>query len=249
MKLALSLIATLAFATPALSQDAAISGIDSIEFDFGIGAIAKPKYPGADDHEVSPWATLRNLRIGTYGGRDSADGFSILPNFDIMGPRDEDDDDALEGMDDISRAYEAGVKLAYTRDGLSTYGTVRKGFGGHHGVVGELGVKYDFATSDKWSFQAGVEAGYGDSKLNETYFGVSAKEAANTGYSEYKPGGGFNTAAAILEARYQLTEKTALLGEVRFLRIVGDAADSPLVQDKNQPTLRLGIVRRLNFNF
>ncbi len=251
MKFVVSLASALAIATPALSQEMNFFNIESVEFDAGVGAIWRPKYPGADDYKVAPWGTLRNLRVGTYGGSDSSDGFSILPNFDMMGPRDSDDDDgdALKGLDEIDRAYEAGVKIAYSSQGFTSYGTVRKGFGGHHGIVGEFGVSYEFATSDRLSFETGLEVGYGDDRLNNTYFGITADEAERSKYSEYKPGGGFNTAAAIMEMRYQLNEKTAVLGEVRYLRIIGDSGDSPLVQKKSQPTLRLGIIRNLNFSF
>ena len=48
---------------------------------------------------------------------------------------------------------------------------------------------------------------------------------------------------------YKITEKTSLLGEVKYTRIVGDAADSPIVLDKAQPSIRLGITRTLNFGF
>jgi len=70
-----------------------------------------------------------------------------------------------------------------------------------------------------------------------------------SGFPAYAPGGGINEAALTLEARYLLTPDTALVGEVQYGKLIGDAADSPVVQDEYQPSLRLGITRRFTFGF
>ncbi len=250
MKLALPLALVFAGAMPAFAQDTAVSGISSISFDVGLGAISRPKYYGADETHVEAWGTVRDLEISGFGGRSSEDnGFSILPNLNTIGPREEDDDDHLRGMDDISRAYEAGVKVAYHYGETTGYATVRKGFGGHHGVVGEFGADYRFKPAEHWTMWVGAEAKYGDSKFNDTYFGVTEGESVTSGYDEYKPGGGINAASARFEARYSLTDSTAVIGEVKYTRLLGDSADSPLVEKKSQPSIRLGVIHRLNFNF
>ena len=74
-------------------------------------------------------------------------------------------------------------------------------------------------------------------------------EQAAPGRPTYSLGGGFTSAAITFEARYALTEKTALLGEVQYGKLIGDAADSPIVLDEYQPVLRMGIVRRMSFGF
>lgn len=251
MKFALPLILALGatVATPALAQDAMIPQVKSVTFDVAVGGWVHPTYVGSDDHESGPWLSLRNLRINGAEDGDLKYGFSLTPNFDTVGTRDGDDDDRLEGLDDISRAYEAGLKLSYRVGETTMYGTMRKGFGGHHGVVGEAGVKYRFNPTDKLTLWASVEAGYGSSRFNETYFGITESEAARTDFDAFDIGSGINSASARLEAHYKITEKTSLLGEVKYTRIVGDAADSPIVLDKAQPSIRLGITRTLNFGF
>ncbi|HIC65010.1 MAG TPA: MipA/OmpV family protein, partial [Paracoccus sp.] len=56
-------------------------------------------------------------------------------------------------------------------------------------------------------------------------------------------------AAIKFRARYAINDKTAILGEVEYGKLIGDAADSPIVQDDYQPALRLGIVRKFSFGF
>lgn len=247
MKFVLPLIAAAAFAAPALAQDSSALGSREISVDFGIGAIYSPTYKGSDEFEVSPWLIMRDLRlIGAGAGEDS--GFALSASFDLIGDRDEDDDDRLKGLDEIDRAVEAGLKATYNIGEISSYAALRKGFGGHHGIAGEIGAKYRFETTDRMTFWAGLQADYGNSEYSETYFGVSEDEALATDYSAYAPGGGFNEVTASLEGRYDVTDNVAIRGEVRF-GLIGDAADSPVVVDKSQPSVRLGIVRTLNFGF
>ncbi len=248
MKLALPLIAALVVSTPAFAQDTVGTGANQLSFDLGLGAVYKPSYRGSDELEASPWLIMRNLRVGGVGGEKS-DGFSLSPSVDLVGTRDSDDDERLTGLDEIDRAYELGLKGTYKVGATTAYGTMRKGFGGHKGVTGELGATYRFETTDRMTFWAGVEAGYGNGKYNETYFGISDDEAARTDFSAYSLDGGFNSAAVSLEGRYELNSNTAILGAVKFSRIIGDAADSPIVEDRNQPSVKLGIVRTLNFAF
>ena len=250
MKFALPLILALAAtgAAPALAQDTIGTGPNKVSVDVGLGAKYAPTYKGSDDFEASPWLIMRDLRLrGVGAGADT--GFKISPNVNMVGARDADDDDRLEGLDDIDRAYEVGLKATYNMGQTTAYATVRKGFGGNHGVTGEIGATYRFETTDRMTFWAGLEAGYGNSEYNETYFGITDAEAARTDYSAYTPDGGFNAATASIEGRYALSPNTAVVGAVKFSRIIGDAADSPIVRDRNQPSVRLGIVRTLNFAF
>ncbi|NHF71738.1 MipA/OmpV family protein [Paracoccus xiamenensis] len=248
MKFALPLILALSIAAPAAAQDTIGTGPNKVSVDIGLGAAYKPTYSGSDEHEASPWLIMRDLRLrGVGAGEDT--GFKISPNVNMIGPRDEDDDDRLDGLNDIDRAYEVGLKATYNMGQTTGYATIRKGFGGHEGIAGELGATYRFETTDRMTFWAGVEAGYGNGEFNETYYGVSDSEAARTDYDAYSADGGFNTASISLEGRYALTPNTAIKGEVKFSRIIGDAADSPIVRDRNQPSVRLGIVRTLNFAF
>lgn len=251
MKFALPLMIAFAAtaAAPALAQDVMIPQVKSVQFDVAVGAWAHPTYIGSDEHETGPWLSLRNLSINGAADGDLKYGFSLTPNFDTVGDRDGDDDDRLDGLDDISRAYEAGLKLSYRAGETTFYGTMRKGFGGHHGIVGEIGTRYRQDVNERFTFWAGAELKGGDSKFTDTYFGVSDAELVSSGYRAYNPGGGFYEANVNVEARYMLNENWAVLGRATYGRLLGDAADLPLVQDKNQPEISVGIVRHLNFKF
>lgn len=217
-----------------------------VSVDLGLGVQSTPTYPGADENEAEPWFIGRNLSFGGDGG---GDGFSFGPSFALVGERETPDDPALEGLNSIERAYELGAKARYRQGPVSAYAAMRRGFEGHEGLTGEVGMDYRTDLSDRVSLTSGVELGFANSDFTNTYFGVSPEEAAVSGYSEYDAGGGLNSAAIKFQASYAVTEKTAVLGEVSYGKLLGDAADSPIVQEEWQPSLKLGVVRRFSFGF
>lgn len=246
--LALALLAA-PLATAASAQDMSFGNRwGTLSADVGLGVSYGPEYPGSDDNEVGPWGILRNASFGEPG-KGELDGFSILPSFGFIGDRDADDHDRLEGLDDISRAYELGLQISYGYGPVTGYARARQGFGGHHGVTGEAGVRYRSVVNDRLTVWSSLEMTYGDSEYADTYFGVSAPEAAASGYREFDAGGGFTKAAAKVSARYSINDKTAILGEVEYGRLLGDAEDSPITEDRDQPVVRLGITRNFSFSF
>ena len=247
MKLALAfaLIGATA-ATSASAQDFGFTG-RTYSVDLGLGAKVGPEFPGSDEGEASPWLIWRNggFESGEGEGRQ---GFSISPSYGMVGDRESNDYPELAGMKDIDHAYELGLKLSYSTGPVTAFGSVRRGFDGHEGVVGELGAKYRTELSDRVTLWSGVEVGYGSDEYTQTYFGVTPEEVA-AGRPVYTPGGGFTSAAITFEARYAVTDTIAVLGEIQYGKLIGDAADSPIVQEEYQPSLRLGIVRKFSFGF
>lgn len=246
--LALALVAA-CVTTTASAQDFGLSGSRSLSFDLGLSAEIGPVYPGSDDVETSPSLIWRNFSLGPGGGAEDGLGFSLSPSLGMVGPRKSSDDADLAGLTDIDRAYELGLKVSYGAGPITAYGSVRKGFDGHEGLTGEIGAKYRTQLSERVTLWSGLELGYGDADFNDTYFGVTPAESAASGYDSFAPGGGINEAAISFEAHYALNPTTAILGEVRYGKLIGDAADSPIVQDDYQPSLRLGVIRRFSFGF
>lgn len=242
---AIALLAATALAAPAGAQN--VLGVSEMSFDVGLGVTYGPDYMGSDDGGASPWFILENVTLGTPGNEKQ--GFSVLPSFGYRGKRDTDDHDRLNGMDDIDRAGEIGVRLRYISGPFNSYGTLRKGFGGHDGLLGEIGTKYRYRANDKLTLWSGVELQLADDEFTGTYFGVTPSESITSGHGVYNPSGGAYAANVSLEARYMVTPNTSLMGKISYERLLGDAADSPLVENRNQPSISIGVSRRLNFRF
>lgn len=230
-------------ATPLAAEPARM-----VSFDLGVAAKVKPSYPGSDDTEVSAVPIIRNFRLGEGGGQ-AKQGLSFGPSWSIVGGRKADDDSRLSGFDDIDRAVELGGKLSYRMGDVTTFATLRRGFGGHEGLRGEIGASHHAALSDRLRLTSTLEAGFANDDYLQTYFGVDAKQSAASGYQLYTPEGGLHSVSAGVSARYDMGADWALLGEAKVSKLLGDAADSPLTRDEIQPQLSLGVVRHFNFGF
>ena len=60
----------------------------------------------------------------------------------------------------------------------------------------------------------------------------SAAQSARSGMRQYQAEGGFKDAGISLDLNYNLTDNWGLTGQVGYKRLLGDAADSPLVEDR-----------------
>lgn len=242
------LLATLFLPLAAHAQDGW-----GVAADIGIGAETEPDWLGSGDMESSPWVIFRNFDVIPPGQAATQDGSSqglrVGPTVNWRDGRDSDDADALAGLDDIDRTIEAGVRFRYTQGPASGYLVVRKGIGGHDGLVGGVGAKYRIAPNDRLTIWPGIEGKFGDKHFTRTFFGVTEAESVRSGYAAYSPDGGFYALGASIEARYALSPTLAVVGEAEYSRLVGDAADAPFIEEKNQPSLRIGLVNHFSLRF
>lgn len=242
------LLATLALPLAAQAQDGW-----GLAADIGLGIETEPDWLGAKDMETSPWVVFRNFDVTAPGQAPTQDGSSeglqVVPTVNWRGGRDAGDSDALAGLDDIDRTIEAGVRFRYTKGPASGYLVVRKGVGGHDGLVGTVGARYRIAPNDRLTIRPGIEAKFGDDHFTRTFFGVTESESASSGYAAHAPDGGFYAAGVTLEARYALSPTLAVIAEAEYTRLTGDAADAPFVEERTQPALRIGLVNRFSLRF
>lgn len=106
--------------------------------------------------------------------------------------------------------------------------------------------------AEDWQLTVGPRATWGSEDYMQTYFGVSASEAAAPGssLSEYDIGAGFQSVGISARASYDLTESTTLHIQGGWERLIGDAADSPIVEegDANQFSIGAGLSYEFAFD-
>jgi outer membrane scaffolding protein for murein synthesis (MipA/OmpV family) len=85
-----------------------------------------------------------------------------------------------------------------------------------------------------WTLGGGVAATVADGNYTGAYFGVSAADAAATGLPAYSAGGGLLDVGVSLFASYRISESWSVDGLAGYTVLLGDAADSPLVEDRGQ---------------
>lgn len=240
---------------PAAADDngAPVAGKE-IVFDLGVGGRLQPKYDGAESYLLVPFPIFQMsyLRIPGLGTLSDAStkGVFFYPAFGFVGARDDSDDADLTGIDDVDLAFEFGAGLGYRTDQFRAFAEVRRGFNGHEGFVGELGVDAIFYPMDKVTLRMGPRLGFADEEYMDTYFSVSAAEALASGLSQFDAGGGIKDVGVVATASYAWTENTTLHLEGGYRRLIGDAADSPIVKrgSEDQFSVGLGVSYRFAFD-
>lgn len=220
----------------------------------GLGAKVTPKYPGAEDYRFGPLFDFSMARDGDqfeFGAPDDSfdielietNGFSFGPALAIQGSRKDSDVGAPVGK--VSTTIEAGAFVQMEASpSFRLRGEVRKGIGGHDGIIGSLGADYIARDGDNYVFSIGPRVLISDSRYQRAYFGVTPEAALATGLPVYRPDGGIHAIAATSGITYAFNPTWGMIGYARYERLVGDARKSPIVREfgsENQFSAGIGI--------
>lgn len=215
-------------------------------FRIGAGGLFQPEYEGSDKYEISPvpmvmvsyrdLVFLRGPTLGvnafTWKGARPGDKLQLGPLIRYQPGRDQDDSDALRGMGNIDAAAELGIFVTYSTGPWSTGLTVfRDVSDSHDGLTARLTAGNRLPLGPRLQLRSEIATTWADENYTETFFGVTAAQSARSGLRQYQPGSGFKDAGITFDLDYNLTESWGVTGRLGYKRMLGDAADSPLVKD------------------
>ncbi len=248
---ALAALAVFATTTPVLSEGNALA------FSLSGGAQSAPAYFGASKMRISPAVSFgfQGLRLGgvALGDVDTTERFipgtGLRGAFRVLAARDGTAE--LTGMRDIKTAVELGLGLHHTARNWQVYGELRKGVTGHKGFAGDLGANVIYRPLDGLTLHAGPRAAFGNSEFTRTYFGVTGAEALASGLAAYAPTGGLYALGFEVGGYQALNRDWGVNATIRYDRLQGDAATSPIVRQgsRDQVTATIGLTRNFNFRF
>lgn len=225
---------------------------NGVEFRLGLGPSLSPGYFGDDDLDlgVSPKFQLESLRFGgrSFGG-DASYGLGFGGSFRVIGARDADEFEELEGLDDVDFALELGGGLEFNAPNYEIFAKLRYGVIGHEAFVAEVGSDIYYRPTDQLTFKAGPRLLLGDDDYAETYFGVSAAESGASSFDAFDASGGIISAGAKAEATYALNNDWEVIGTLRYEQLRDDAADSPITENDDQFSGSIVLTRRITFGF
>ncbi|MDP1601834.1 MAG: MipA/OmpV family protein, partial [Legionella sp.] len=102
----------------------------------------------------------------------------------------------------------------------------------HGGLTAKVSAGYRMPLGPKLMMRSEIAATWADDNYTTTFFGVTAAQSARSGMRQYQPEAGLKDAGISVNIDYWLTESWGLSGQVAYKRLLGDAADSPLVEDR-----------------
>lgn len=244
---AIAVIASLTLVTQAAAQ--------GFEATVGGGVMVSPAYQGSDNYEISPVPYFnfsyndlvflsidQGLGMNLLNSEDEENGVFGTPLDEVsLGisvrpseSRSESDGDQLKGMGDVGLSAEVGafVGVGYGPVELEAelYGNPG---GGHGGILGDVGLSVNLPVTERLGFSIGGGAQFADSQYLESFYGVSAAQASRTGFSQHDAGSGFYSVGTEAQMELGITERLSLVGMVGYDRLVGDAANSPIVETKD----------------
>ena len=212
-------------------------------WDFRLGASIErePTFQGssASETEVDPFVLIA-YRAGwgnvflTGGGlgysKMLTNSFGIQLQLEAEDTREESDDARLMGLGDQEEEVELETVASYFLGPWKLGGSVAVA-SGDKGIVWFVGGGYTWQSADERLFLTlGADLSGSDKDNQQTDFGITPAQSSASGYPVYEPGGGLKSFGINLNADYGLNNRWFLYGEIDYERLLGDVADSPLVQ-------------------
>jgi outer membrane scaffolding protein for murein synthesis (MipA/OmpV family) len=226
----------------------------------------RPAFSGSSDRQVKPELAgfLRWGRITVSG----AGGFTTKAQDDVergldallikrerlrvnlalrFDPgRQESDSDDLAGMGDIRATVRARLALRWEPAplwavGLSSSFDALNRVGGYM-VSGSVSRRFDLGPRQRLFLSASL-TGAGD-RYMQTWYGVTPAQSTASGYAVYDAPEGLRDLSLSATWRTDFDEHWAGFASLGATRLLGPAADSPLVRQRNGAGLSFGLARR-----
>lgn len=259
------LIAAACFGAPA-----AYAAPESVTL--GAAAIIKPKYEGSNEHEVIPipiiipkftenpnddsavtavrkrvkFRGLDDIRIRVLG----SERFQIGAVTGYITKRDQDDGDLLKGLGDIDGGLVLGAYSAFTFGAFTFDAAVmEKVTGDDAGPEFRLGIETSRQITERVRLGIRVGTTIASEDYMQTYFGVTAAQSGRSraGLPVYTPDGGVKDVFVAVGSTVDLNDRWLLKAGARYGRLLGDAADSPVIETKDQVSGTIGLGYRFSW--
>lgn len=220
---------------------------------WGLGVIANPKFVGGDEYNITPIPYLDFRYLDDKGTRYFANvpqglggflyrkrdrqagtfinvGLALAPGFNVR-------DDSIEGLDEIGISTEARMYLeAGGRRWVAAANIAQDVGSGHEGAYIDMSLQLRGRLGNGSGFYAvGPILRMGDDTYKGSFFGVTEQESVATGLPAYNADGGVErvglgglVSLPLGQSKWRLTTL------LRVNSLIGDAADSPIVQDETQ---------------
>lgn len=215
----------------------------------GLGPSFSPRYEGDDKLKFSilPAISLRyedlvevnnnevrliafNRLFNADTGDDARGNLRIGPTVSIDFGRDEDDSPDLTGLGNIGTSLELGAFVSYTQGRMRLRARARHDvISGHDGGSVRLDAAYTVFQSAPVALGVNVTSTWVTGRYMRSFFGVTPAQSAASGLPVFNPSSGFKDVGAEINANYTFASQWALVANAGYKRLLGDAADSPLV--------------------
>jgi MipA family protein len=228
----------------------------------GAAGLVAPRFEGSKDwiFKVSPMVSLsRQGSEVRFSSRNDNPSFGFVDTGvfragvagKLVFKRDGDTARQLKGLDPIKFGAElGGFAEVYPTDNIRIRGEVRKGIRSHDGVVADVALDVFDDLSPTVRVSGGPRLSFATAEYFDAYYGVSAGESARSGLPRYNPGGGIKSVGSGAAITWKTTDTITTSVFAEYERLLGTAADSPLVKRRGSPNqFTVGLSATYRFDF
>lgn len=249
-------------ASAAAEDGAAFSQGSAWKYTVGAGAMVMPNYEGSKHYVIRPlpmldvsWedtvslSAVEGLKVTARPLPDK--GFFVSGGIGYWAGRKEGVDkhhgDSLRGLGNLSGGavgkFQTGYRLGAFRVAVDVERDIHDD---RHGTTVTPNIGYAIIQRRDFRLNAKAAASWADDDYMQNMFGITPGQAASSlkHYQVFKPGAGLKDAQIGLSADYRVTSSVSVFALANVSRLLGDAADSPIVKtqgSKNQFGGGLGI--------
>lgn len=237
---------------------------DHWTFELAAGGGVAPRYSGSEEYRATPSLSFDVTSpggwfLGTSGigwGTTLGEHTRVRAYVGASGIRRDKDSllggsDFLRGMGDIDTRPLVGVSAGYTLGEAVLSGSwqfTRKDEDKAENGLATQQIHLNLSMP-LFDLAGGVVSGsvstdYGNRGYMQTWYGVSPEQAARTGFAEHKPKAGLVSAGVGLKWSHRVGRNGNWYISAEGTRLLGDAADSPIVQKANQFGVMSGYTHR-----
>jgi len=227
-------------AGPGLQVSAGLIGLQSREFAGGSRNEARA-VPVLDAQWSNGWFAGTTNGVGINLSRTPGLAYGVRLTADLG--RKASDSIELRGLGDVDAAVEVGGFANWrVTDSLSLVSSIRYGSGNDkNGLVAHLGASHRLALAPDWSLGTQLMVSVANKEAMRSYFGVSAAQSAASGRTAYSPSAGMRDSRFSMTLMHRWSPQVNLMLGASYTRLLGDAADSPVVRDKAYPSFVGGV--------
>ena len=216
-------------------------------YKLGIGVGTAPDYEGGDDYQGVPIPYARAQKGHQYAqlfGLHVTSNFIEHPNW-RLGPSlnyrsgySDVDNNRVDSLQDRGRSIELGAKGGYQ---FAVAGAalldleleiLRDVADGHEGWLFKPSATYSRPLSDRWNLMAGATTTYASGSYMSHFFSINSEESVRSGLENFDADADFKDAAIHALIGWEMTDRWNVNFIGQYKRMLGDAEDSPVVDDE-----------------
>jgi outer membrane scaffolding protein for murein synthesis (MipA/OmpV family) len=189
---------------------------------------------------------LAGFGVNAVATRRLRVGVAVLPDFG----RSASSTDRLRGWGDIGAGANLRVFGMYSLPAVTLLADVRRQLGAGSGTLVDAGITRTFPLARHLVLLPTATVTWSDARYSRAYFGIDGSQSAASlaqgrALPTYAAGAGLRDAALTLLAIVPLDDRWSVQSVLRAEVLLGDAAASPLTEQRIQPTFGGFVAYRL----